>query len=35
LFAVGGKKVEASAYAWRDLPSFLGTTAQADRSPEP
>ena len=35
MFAVGGKRIEASGYGWRDLPSFLGTKAQADRSPEP
>ena len=35
MFAVGGKRVEASGYGWRDLPSFLGTKAEADRSPEP
>jgi ribosomal protein S18 acetylase RimI-like enzyme len=35
LFAVGGKRVEASGYAWRDLPGFLATKARADRPPEP
>jgi ribosomal protein S18 acetylase RimI-like enzyme len=35
LFAVGGKKVEASGYAWRDLPSFLAAKADADDPPEP
>jgi hypothetical protein len=34
MFAVGGKKVEASGYAWRDLPSFLATKASAERPPE-
>jgi hypothetical protein len=35
LFAVGGKQVEASAYAWRDLPGFLAQKAGAERPPEP
>jgi len=35
MFAVGGKRIEASGYGWRDLPSFLGTKAEADRGPEP
>jgi hypothetical protein len=35
LFAVGGKKVEASGYAWRDLPGFLATKAGAEDPPEP
>jgi hypothetical protein len=34
MFAVGGKKVEASGYAWRDLPNFLATKASAERPPE-
>ena len=33
-FAVGGKRVEATGYAWRDLPGFLETVARADRRPE-
>ena len=32
---IGGKKVEASGYAWPDLPSFLAAKADADRPPEP
>jgi hypothetical protein len=35
MFAVGGKKVEASGYAWPDLPRFLATKASADRPPQP
>ncbi len=35
LFAVGGKRVEAAGYAWRDLPRFLETAARADGAPEP
>jgi hypothetical protein len=35
MFAVGGKRIEASGYGWRDLPGFLNAKAQADRSPEP
>ena len=35
MFAVGGKRIEASGYGWRDLPGFLGAKAAADRSPEP
>lgn len=34
-FTVGGKRIEAAGYAWRDLPRYLGTSAQADRQPEP
>ena len=34
MFTVGGKQVEASAYAWRDLPGFLAAKARAER-PEP
>ena len=33
-FVVGGKRIEAAGYAWRDLPRFLETTAQADGAPE-
>ncbi len=35
VFTVGGKPIEAAGYAWRDLPRFLGTAAQADGRPEP
>ena len=35
LFAVGGKKIEAAGYAWRDLPRYLETAARADGAPEP
>ena len=35
MFAVGGKRVEAAGYAWRDLPRFLEAAAAADRRPEP
>jgi ribosomal protein S18 acetylase RimI-like enzyme len=34
-FVVGGKRVEAAGYAWRDLPGFLETVARTDRAPEP
>lgn len=34
-FVVGGKRIEAAGYAWRDLPRFLETTASADGAPEP
>jgi len=34
-FVVGGKRIEAAGYAWRDLPSFLETAARTDRAPEP
>jgi ribosomal protein S18 acetylase RimI-like enzyme len=34
-FAVGGKRVEAAGFAWRDLPRFLETATQADGQPEP
>ncbi|HEX3862970.1 MAG TPA: N-acetyltransferase [Stellaceae bacterium] len=33
-FVVGGKQVDAEGYAWRDLPTFLETAAQADGAPE-
>jgi ribosomal protein S18 acetylase RimI-like enzyme len=32
-FVVGGQRVEAAGYAWRDLPSFLDA-ARADDAPE-
>jgi len=35
VFAVGGTRVEATGYAWRDLPRFLETMAEADGAPEP
>jgi ribosomal protein S18 acetylase RimI-like enzyme len=35
LFVVGGKRIDATGYGWRDLPRFLETTAQADGQPEP
>lgn len=34
-FVVGGKKIEAAGYAWRDLPRYLEAAAQADGAPEP
>ena len=34
-FVVGGKRIEAAGYAWRDLPRFLETASQADGAPEP
>ncbi|MBV9824810.1 MAG: GNAT family N-acetyltransferase [Alphaproteobacteria bacterium] len=33
-FPVGGSQVEATGYAWRDLPRFLETTARAKDTPE-
>jgi ribosomal protein S18 acetylase RimI-like enzyme len=35
IFTVGGSRVEASGYAWRDLPRFLETAARAEDTPEP
>jgi len=35
MFAVGGKRIAAAGYAWRDLPSFLETASRADNQPEP
>jgi ribosomal protein S18 acetylase RimI-like enzyme len=35
MFAVGGKKIDAAGYAWRDLPRYLETAARADGAPEP
>jgi len=34
-FVVGGKRIEAAGYAWRDLPRFLEAAARADGAPEP
>jgi ribosomal protein S18 acetylase RimI-like enzyme len=34
-FVVGGKRIEAAGYAWRDLPRFLEAAAEVDRRPEP
>ncbi len=34
-FVVGGKKIEAAGYAWRDLPSYLEAATRADRAPGP
>lgn len=34
-FIVGGKRIEAAGYAWRDLPRYLETATEADRQPEP
>ncbi len=31
---VGGSRVEALAYGWRDLPAFLGAVSRQDREPE-
>lgn len=33
-FTVGGKRIEAAGYAWRDLPRFLAASKAADQ-PEP
>ena len=33
-FTVGGKRIEAAGFAWRDLPGFLETAARADGAPE-
>jgi ribosomal protein S18 acetylase RimI-like enzyme len=35
IFTVGGKRIAASGYAWRDLRRFLDAAAHADRQPEP
>jgi ribosomal protein S18 acetylase RimI-like enzyme len=35
LFTVGGTRIGAVGYAWRDLPSFLETMERADKQPEP
>ena len=35
LFVVGGKRIEATGYAWGDLPRYLETAARADDHPEP
>jgi ribosomal protein S18 acetylase RimI-like enzyme len=35
MFTVGGKRLEAAGYGWRDLPRFLETMAEADGAPEP
>lgn len=35
IFTVGGKRIGAAGYAWRDLPRFLETMARADKQPEP
>ena len=34
IFAVGGKRIAASGYAWHDLPRYLETAARADGAPE-
>lgn len=34
-FTVGGSRVEAAGYAWRDLPRFLETAARAEDTPQP
>jgi len=34
-FPVGGAAIEAVAYGWRDLPSFLAAVSSEDREPEP
>lgn len=33
-FTVGGKRIAAAGYAWRDLPRYLEAAARADRQPE-
>jgi len=33
MLAIDGMSVEATAYGWRDLPSFLAATAREGRSP--
>ncbi|MGE5270874.1 MAG: N-acetyltransferase family protein [Thiohalocapsa sp.] len=35
MFTVGGKRIPAAGYAWRDLPRFLEAAARADRRHEP
>jgi ribosomal protein S18 acetylase RimI-like enzyme len=35
VFTVGGSRVEASGYMWRDLPRYLETAARAEDTPEP
>jgi ribosomal protein S18 acetylase RimI-like enzyme len=35
IFAVGGKRIEAAGFAWRDLPRYLETAARAEDQPEP
>jgi ribosomal protein S18 acetylase RimI-like enzyme len=35
MLAVGGAAIEAVAYGWRDLPSFLATVASEGHEPEP
>jgi ribosomal protein S18 acetylase RimI-like enzyme len=35
MFAVGGSRVEAYGYAWRDLPRYLEASASAEDTPEP
>jgi ribosomal protein S18 acetylase RimI-like enzyme len=35
MFTVGGSRVEACGYAWRDLPRYLETAARAEDAPEP
>jgi GNAT superfamily N-acetyltransferase len=34
-FTVGGKRIEAAGYAWRDLPRFLDAAQKAADQPEP
>ena len=34
-FSMGGQKIAAAGYAWRDLPRYLETAAQADGTPHP
>ena len=35
VFAMGGQKLPAAGYAWRDLPRYLETATQADGTPDP
>ena len=34
VFTVGGKRIDATGYAWRDLRDYLASAARADRQPE-
>lgn len=34
-FVMGGKRIPAAGFAWRDLPRFLETAAKATDAPEP
>lgn len=34
-YVMGGKRIEAAGFAWRDLPRYLETAAKASDTPEP